>query len=136
MCKTPDSEEIALKTLEWFKENIGNITSFCFSRGLVANECAWADYVWYKNTVDAKKKIDEIFNIEELVNKVIAKKNQVYYGKKDGGTTIQLPFGFVQWHFPGEKKKRAKVEAEGLIFKEPGSLQFHHDFEKIQKLFE
>lgn len=135
MCKTPDSEEIALKTLEWFKENIGNITSFCFARGTAKNKCDWADYVWYKNFV-GENNVDELFAIDDLIQKSIDNKNQIFYGTTRGGTTIQLPFGFLQWHFPREKKKREKVEKTGEIFKEPGSLQFHHVYDKIKQLFE
>ena len=39
------------------------------------------------------------------------------YGNVGGGTTIQLPFGFVQWHSPTKKI--------------PGDMQFHHNHEKI-----
>lgn len=37
-----------------------------------------------------------------------------FYGYKNGGTTIQLPFGFVQWH--------------------QSSMQFHHSFDKIRNI--
>ena len=36
---------------------------------------------------------------------------ETYYSSTNGGTTIQLPFGFVQWH--------------------KGQLQFHHSFYKL-----
>ena len=42
------------------------------------------------------------------------------YGARNGGSTIQLPFGFVQWHSPRK-----------II---PGNLQFHHSYEKIKSL--
>ena len=38
----------------------------------------------------------------------------ITYGNNNGGTTIQLPFGFVQWH--------------------KGQMQFHHSYEKIRNL--
>lgn len=44
----------------------------------------------------------------------------IYYSKVNGGSTIQLPFGFVQWH----SHKKTIL----------GQLQFHHDYEKIMKL--
>lgn len=42
------------------------------------------------------------------------------YGTKNGGSTIQLPFGFVQWHSPRK-----------VI---PGNLQFHHSYDKMIEL--
>lgn len=42
------------------------------------------------------------------------------YGTRNGGSTIQLPFGFVQWHSPRK-----------II---PGNLQFHHSYKKIKSL--
>ena len=43
-----------------------------------------------------------------------AANSEIYYGTSNGGTTIQLPFDFVQWH---QKQ-----------------LQFHHSYEKIYNL--
>ena len=47
-------------------------------------------------------------------------KNESEYGNKTGGSTIQLPFGMVQWHSPTKKI--------------PGDMQFHHSYEKIMEL--
>ena len=58
---------------------------------------------------------DEIFDIEDICK--ISKNNantEIMYGTTNGGTTIQLPFGFVQWH--------------------QHQLQFHHQYCKIKKL--
>ena len=49
-----------------------------------------------------------------------AANQNTFYGKVGGGTTIQLPFGFVQWHSPTKKI--------------PGDMQFHHGYEKIKEL--
>ena len=100
--------------LNWFIENSCEIAKLCFSMGAVKEKTEWSEYVWYKNLLD-ENDVDEIFSIEKICN-VIQKyaKQETYYGAKNGGTTIQLPFGFVQWH-----KKQ---------------MQFHHDFEKIKKL--
>ena len=53
-----------------------------------------------------------IKDIAELSKKY---SNKIWYGKKNGGSTISLPFGFVQWH--------------------QGKIQFHHNLESIQELF-
>ena len=57
----------------------------------------------------------KVFDIEDICK--IAKKyseTETYYGTTNGGTTIQLPFGFVQWH--------------------QEQLQFHHQYWKINDL--
>ena len=64
--------------------------------------------------------LDHIFLISDLSEKINAKRNEIAYGMRNGGTTIQLPFGFVQWHGP-----------RGMI---PGKIQFHHQYDKIKKL--
>ena len=106
--------------LEWFKLNIADITDFCFSKGLAANKEDWADVVWYKNELDENDE-DEIFVIKDLC--ALMEKNAdkyVFYGNRTGGSTIQLPFGFVQWHSPTKKI--------------PGDMQFHHKLDTIKKL--
>ena len=74
----------------------------------------WADVVWYKNTL-GENVIDVIFNLEDLKNKISFK--DVVYGTKYGGTTIRLPFGFVQCIV------QQKI---------PGEMQFHHDYSKLR----
>lgn len=104
----------------WFKDNIGVIADFCFSRGLALNSSDWADVVWYKNGL-GENEVDEIYLISELCEQVeAAAESATFYGKVGGGTTIQLPFGFVQWHSPTKKI--------------PGDMQFHHKYKNIKKL--
>lgn len=99
----------------WFKENIANITDFCFSRGLAKNSKDWADYVWYINKV-GEYTFDFIFKINDIKDKVAQNTDDVCQSKINGGSTLWLPFGFVQWH--------------------QGQMQFHHKLKKLQKLFE
>lgn len=106
--------------LNWFKENIYEITDFCFSRGLAANEEDWADVVWYKNELNENNE-DEVFVISALCKKMKENADKfVFYGNRTGGSTIQLPFGFVQWHSPTKKI--------------PGDMQFHHKLATIKKV--
>ena len=88
-----------------------NIIDFCFSRGLTIDEKEKAEIIWYKNTLK-ENDIDTILWIPQIKNDVYSK---CFFGKTLGGTTIQLPFGFVQWH--------------------QGCIQFHHKYEKVNKLF-
>ena len=69
------------------------------------------------NIYSGENEIDEIFHIEKICEGAVRKTEQeTYYGEKNGGTTIQLPFGFVQWH-------QAK-------------MQFHHNYWKVKALCE
>lgn len=103
--------------LNWFKCNMREITEFCFSRGLAVNASDWANVVWYKNEL-GENAVDQIFVISDLCDKMQAvAETFTYYGRVGGGTTIQLPFGFVQWHSPTKKI--------------PGDMQFHHKFKSI-----
>lgn len=100
--------------LQWFKDNAYEISLLSFASGAAKNKSDWSDHIWYINLLD-ENKTDEIFEIKKIC--VAAKKfadTETYYGNSNGGTTIQLPFGFVQWH---QRK-----------------LQFHHNYDKIKKL--
>ena len=82
--------------------------------GAVYDSKEWSDFVWYINLL-GENNTDDIFFIENICNAVQkVAKDETYYGSSYGGTTIQLPFGFVQWH--------------------QGQLQFHHDYNKLSKL--
>ena len=100
--------------LDWFKKSIRHITLFCFSQGLAKNSSEWADYLWYRNTLH-ENSLDELFEIEQLAKKCEENIEAISFGKRLGGTTINLPFGFVQWH---QKQ-----------------MQFHHSYKKIKALF-
>lgn len=99
--------------LEWFKENIYNITDFCFSRGLALSPDERATVIWYKNMLGEHTE-DAMYDIADLCAKVAAHKAEIAYGTRGGGTVINLPFGFVQWH--------------------QDSMQFHHQYKCIAKL--
>lgn len=107
------------KLLNWFKTKTYQLFDFCFSKGLAKNEEDWANVVWYINKL-GENDVDELFLIEDLA-KYFAEEAHVEttYGDVNGGSTIQLAFGFVQWHSP------TKVI--------PGCIQFHHKYIKIKK---
>jgi len=98
--------------LAWFTKYAVELFDFCFSKGLSAESKDWAELLWFKNTL-GENDLNEIFNIEDLKKKV-KKSPTATYGKIGGGTTIQLPFGFVQWHLK--------------------QMQFHYDYDKLKKL--
>ena len=111
--KNYDSQK-AERFKEWIRNNIVNIIEFCFSRGLSKNKSDWADYVWYKNAL-GEHNFDYIYKIEDI--KMAAQQNadKVFESNRNGGSTIRLPFGFVQWH---QKQ-----------------MQFHHQLKQLKKMF-
>jgi len=100
--------------LDWFTQNSYKLTKLAFAMGAAKDPQEWSEYVWYINRL-GENDVDQIFHIEELCQAAsnIAQK-ETYYGDSNGGTTIQLPFGFVLWH--------------------QSQMQFHHSYEKICNL--
>lgn len=102
--------------LGWFADNAYKITKLAFSMGAACRETDWSDFVWYINLL-GENDTDDIFPIEDIcLAAQAAAQGETYYGTSYGGTTIQLPFGFVQWH--------------------QGQLQFHHDYHKLKNLLQ
>lgn len=100
--------------LKWFSENMYEITKLSFAMGAAENSDEWADFLWYKNMFN-ENSVDALFYIEDICRvSQFAADDMVYFGRKNGGTTIQLPFGSVQWH---QEK-----------------LEFRHSYNKIRKL--
>lgn len=99
--------------LNFFINYSKEIFLFCFSRGLAVNRDEWAEYLWYINTIEKNDDYNQIFKIDDIASK-IESSNIFGFGSRGGGTTIHLPFGFVQWHL--------------------GQIQFHHDYQKISNL--
>lgn len=109
-------EKLYKGLLGWFKDNMYELTYLCFATGAVKDKEEWSDFVWYKNML-GENVVDEVFNIVEISKAAERKADEeVYFGAANGGTTIQLPFGFVQWH---QKQ-----------------LQFHHSYLKVSALLE
>ena len=104
------------RLLQWFNENIFELFDFCFARGLASDSEDWAQIVWYKNMV-GENQFDKMIYLPDLRGHIPPTSE---YGTRNGGSTIQLPFGFVQWHSPRK-----------VI---PGNLQFHHTFSKVEEL--
>lgn len=108
------SEQLYNVLLQWFTDNAYELTKLSFSMGAVRDSKEWSDFVWYINLL-GENYTDDIFYIDDICNSVLkVAKNETYYGSSYGGTTIQLPFGFVQWH---QKQ-----------------LQFHHSYDKLSTL--
>ena len=107
--------QLSLKFIDWFKKNINDIFLFCFERGLSKNKEEWADFIWYKNEL-MENEIDFVFDIKKMYKTINNNqfKQMIVQGTTLGGTTLKLPFGFVQWH--------------------QSQIQFHHNFELMKSL--
>ncbi len=100
--------------LDWFTDNAYELAKLSFSMGAVSDSREWSDFVWYINLLD-ENDTDDVFFIEDICNAVQeVAQDETYYGSSFGGTTIQLPFGFVQWH--------------------QNKLQFHHNYDKLKNI--
>lgn len=106
------NDELSECLLSWVKSHIKELTFFCFQRGLAVNRQDWADFVWYHNEVN-EKVVDVLFNINQMSEELSEQGSlsHIAPGTIGGGTTIKLPFGFVQWH--------------------QGKIQFHHQQKEL-----
>lgn len=108
------NQQLYDELLKWFIDNAYEIALLSFSMGAVRDKEEWSDFIWYINLL-GENNVDAIFSIEKLCCAVRnSAKDKTNYSSKNGGTTIQLPFGFVQWH--------------------QRQLQFHHSFDKIVEI--
>ena len=100
--------------IQWFIDNAYEIAKLSFSMGAVKCVDEWPHFIWYINLLN-ENNTDDILNIDDIC---IATKNnaenETHFSSTNGGTTIQLPFGFVQWH--------------------QGQLQFHHNYDKLKNI--
>ena len=110
-------EKMAKELLLWLKKEIVSIFEICFSAGAVKNRECWAHILWYKNLVDEEGQgLDFMIPIKKVMIALErnADKNIVERGPKLAGSTIQLPFGHLQYHLK--------------------QLEFYQKLSKIQKL--
>ena len=110
--------DIDSSLINWFRDNVTKIIEFCFTKGLASEPKDWAHIIWYKNMVDPDMCVDTFLTLDTIRTKISTDK--IVYGTRTGGSTILLPFGFVQWHDPGNKGNN--------------NLQFHHKYNELIKL--
>ena len=108
---------MASMLLDWLKKQIASVCELCFSAGAVKDRDKWANVLWYKNLVDADGQgLDFLVPISRIVSALVKNgdKNIVERGPKNAGSTIQLPFGHLQYHLK--------------------QLEFYQQLKKIQSL--
>ena len=103
-------------TINFFNVNIELITKLSFAQGLARYKKDIADLIIYNKVTSGPS----IFPIPKIIqnSKSLTNKISVASGPKNGGSTLQLPTGFLQMHHP---------QSDNL-------LQFHHQYKKISKL--
>ncbi len=107
-------------TLAWFGEELPRLIELCFSRGLCADIEAQAEFVWYYICDEDSGKLTEsrvipIAAIVEAATKIPLAQRAVA-GPRNGGSTITLPFGFLQMHRPAGGNQ----------------VQFHHGLAAVE----
>lgn len=102
--------------ISWFRVNISAVAQLVFSRGYAASSIDWASHLWYYNEQETPRR-DQLFAIDDVAAMTQSHSNEIKPGPKNGGSTLQLPFGFLQMHSP-----------QGT-----NQIQFHHSLEKISR---
>ena len=93
--------KMASMLLDWLKNQIASVCELCFSAGAVKDREKWANVLWYKNLVDSDGQgLDFLVPINRIVLALLKNgdKNIVNRGPRNGGSTILLPFGHLQYH--------------------------------------
>lgn len=94
-------QKLAAALLDWLKTKITSVCELCFSAGTVKDREKWANVLWYKNLVDADGQgLDFLVPIRRILAALEkhGEKNVVSRGPQNAGSTIQLPFGHLQYH--------------------------------------
>lgn len=138
-----------IAVMEWFKDNLSKVFLFCFQEGLVAEKKHKAEILLYSHkrvfslcrerslfqqnpqTAVLLSRKEIMFSIKKLSQKFKnpTAKTFCYPGEgRSSGTTIQLPFGFLQMHAPRPARGRTDRKVEPV-----NQMQFHHQLKKIIK---
>jgi hypothetical protein len=100
-------------TFEFLKANLRIVTELMFFKGLASKSEDCAEVVIYNQVYSGRN----VFSKADLLSAIDSAGNleKVVSGSRNGGSTIQLPTGFLQMHKPQGKNL----------------LQFHHNYEKV-----
>lgn len=98
--------------IDFFQANVSTISRLCFASGSASRPEDQAKGILYNNAPGGP----QIFSIEKLERELTTGAHKISPGPRNGGTTIWLPFGFLQMHRPQGKNL----------------LQFHHQLERLK----
>jgi hypothetical protein len=106
-------------TIAWIQQELPRITELCFSCGLCSTSDGRAEFIWYYissggNASRVRKRLVPVGQLIDAI-KAMPERNRAVIGPRNGGSTILLPFGFLQMHRPAGGNQ----------------LQFHHGLDAI-----
>ena len=112
--------QVWASTLAWMRAELPRIAELCFARGLCCDGDAQADFVWYyiKDEESGKLIESRVIPIATIVQAITAlpPQRRAIVGPRNGGSTITLPFGFLQMHRPAGANQ----------------VQFHHGLDSLK----
>jgi len=107
-------------TLAWMRQELPRIAELCFSRGLCADPDAQAEFVWYyiRNEASGEVLESRVIPLASIVAAIskMPLNARAAAGPRNGGSTVTLPFGFLQMHRPAGGNQ----------------VQFHHGISAIK----
>ena len=109
---------LATALIAWLEDRIVRVFELSFSAGAVKDHDKWADVLWYKNLVDAEGQgLDFMMPIAQIMEALgnLAGSRFVAKGPKNGGSTIQLPFGHLQYHLKQLEFYQQLTKIERLV---------------------
>lgn len=113
---------IWLETVRWMARHLPEILDLCFARGLCREPAAQAEFIWYLVTDErtGKPLEDRLFSIASILDAAssLSDDRRIAIGPRNGGSTITLPFGFLQMHRPAGENQ----------------MQFHHMLSSLRDL--
>ncbi len=80
-------------TIDWFSQTLHHIYNFVFSKGLAELQEDHASDIWYWSPSDG---LDDLFSIQQELDTTGS--CQLYFGSRNGGTVLYMPFGPMQMH--------------------------------------
>jgi len=106
--------------LEWLRAEMPRIAQLCFAIGLCSDTDAQADRVWYHLRDEKGGHVTEsrVIPVAAIVLAIQAMPFalRATVGKRNGGSTIITPFGFLQMHRPSGRNQ----------------MQFHHVLRELR----
>lgn len=96
--------------MDWMATHAGIVADICFGRGYARDDKHQATHVWY-SLREARSPVDAVASVRQVARMSQANAAEIKPGRKNGGSTVLMPFGFLQMHSPKEKNQ----------------IQFHHN---------
>ncbi len=109
---------MATALIAWLENRIVRVFELSFSAGAVKDHEKWAHVLWYKNLVDSEGQgLDFMVPMSNVMHALanLSGSRFVAKGPKNGGSTIQLPFGHLQYHLKQLEFYQQLAKIERLV---------------------